>query len=447
MLAPLSRSVVEKELLYWASPPDTDSDFAPEDPLALGYLAQQVGYWLFEAFTTRTSRAQNYAVVLYGLDLAERAIRRYGLRADDETRELLFNRWERFWALAVLESLGGNVTRGDANAMRGVRGAKRAWFDGDRPLPLDFKLIERQSELGGLGAYLSSLRACGLVFPGTLHPTSAAQGILDAFWDEPGNHRATSYDNYAMEALDLSRDRIQRRQAGLTLAKLGERCRLTALLEMGRQQQQDRLWTALFENARDCTLPLAGLLRKAAKKDVTEPREFLQSVLEGQWGGVSEDLRERLSVARAFGDVSVALQQAFDAVYQYIHEAGWVAKSTAVAASAFAPAVLKELRPLCAALLECPRAADFRGLDVHGRPFITLVTHLLEAGADDALEAMLHYHRGVQRDRRSGGAWMRRDGDELVLSLGSYRGFSQGVAFPALKFNVTRSLLHDLGRL
>jgi hypothetical protein len=446
MLAPLSRSVVEKELLFWAAAPDTDTDFAPEDPLALGYLSQQVGYWLFDAFTTRTNRAQNYAVVLYGLDLAERVIREEGRGADDARREELFNRWERFWALSVLESLGGSLSRGDPNAMRGVRGAKRVWFEGDRPLPLDFKLIERQTELGGLGAYLSSLRDYGLVFQGTLRPTTAAQGILDAFWDEPGNLRTASYDNYAFQVVK-SGERIARRHNGLTLAKVGERSRLTALVEQGRREQQDRLWTALFENARDCTLLLATRIRSAAKKGVTAPREFLESTLEGRWGPVNDDLRLRLAVALAFGDVYVALNECFDAAYRHIHEAGWVAKKGAVAAKAFALGVLKQLRSLCAALLEAPLVTKFRELEVHGQPFLRLVKQLLDANADEALAAMLHYHRGVQRDRRSGGAWIREDGDELVLSLGSYTGFSQQVGFPALKLNVVRSLLHDLGRL
>ncbi|WP_257445909.1 hypothetical protein [Archangium lipolyticum] len=446
MLAPLPRSVLEEDL-YWASAPDSDSEFTPEDPLALGYLSQQVGYWLFEAFTTRTSRAQNYAVVLYGLDLAERSIREQGLRADDEMREALFNRWERFWSLAVLESLDGQLARGDENAMRGVRGAKRAWFRGEKALPLDFKLIERQTELGGLGAYLSSLRSYGLVFPGTLHPTPAARGILDAFWDEPGNLRAKSYDSYALHALELSRDKIERRFAGLTLAKVGERSRLTALVELGRREQQERLWAALFENARDCTLALAERIRAAARKGVTAPREFLETALEGRWGPLGDDLRQRLLVALAFGDVYVALQERFDAIYRHIHEAGWVAKKSAVARSVFSPETLKELGSVCTALLAASRAADFQRLEVHGRPFIRLVTQLQGAGPEEALAGLLYYHREVQRDRRSGGAWIREDGDELVLSLGSYGGFAQESGFPSLKMNVVRTLLRDLGRL
>lgn len=140
--------------LFWSAPLASDSDFTAEDPLALDYLGQQVGLWLFRGFTTRTGRAQNFAVVLYGLHLADEAVRKYGYPGDDKKRTELFERWERFWALATLESRKGQLPRGDEDAMRGVQGATRAWFPGPKPLPLDFPLIERQSELGGLGAYL-----------------------------------------------------------------------------------------------------------------------------------------------------------------------------------------------------------------------------------------------------------------------------------------------------
>jgi len=150
------------QAFFWSAPVN-DSEFTAEDPLALDYIAQQVGLALLPSLTTRSSRAQAYAVVLYGLHLAGRAIEIYGLPDDDETRRKLFERWERFWALATLESRKGRVERGDADAMRGVRGALRAWFDGEKALPLDYPLIARQLELGSLGAYLSPLRLSQLV--------------------------------------------------------------------------------------------------------------------------------------------------------------------------------------------------------------------------------------------------------------------------------------------
>lgn len=185
MMAALDALKIPPEGLFWSESLALESDFKKEDPLALDYLGQQVGLWLFRGFTTRTDRAQYYAVILYGLHLADKAVRKYGYPEDDGTRIRLFERWERFWALATLERRDGALERGDEDAMRGVRGATRAWRSGNTPLPLDFPLISRQSELGGLGAYLSSLREYGLVFPGSLRVTPAAREMLDSFWSEP----------------------------------------------------------------------------------------------------------------------------------------------------------------------------------------------------------------------------------------------------------------------
>ena len=82
---------------------------------------------------------------------------------------------------------------------RYVGGGKRAWSPRTTPLPLDFPLISRQNALGSLGAYLSSLREHGLVFPGTLRVTPAAKAILDAFWGEQGERESSPrYEDYAL---------------------------------------------------------------------------------------------------------------------------------------------------------------------------------------------------------------------------------------------------------
>src|SRR5689334_13458270 len=129
-LQPLTRP---SDLFFWTAP-SPESEIAPEDPLALDYVAQQVGLFLLPTLTTRSSRAQAYAVVLYGLELARKELHGDGIGEDEERHRQLFERWERFWALAVMEYRGGELERGDVDAMRGVRGAKRAWFGGDRAL-------------------------------------------------------------------------------------------------------------------------------------------------------------------------------------------------------------------------------------------------------------------------------------------------------------------------
>jgi len=101
----LSLLTSPQKSVFWSAPAEFAGDFVIEDPLAFDYLSQQVGYWLFGSLTTRTSRAQYFAMVLYGLHLVDEAVR--GKDVDDETRKRIFERWERFWALAIHEYRGG----------------------------------------------------------------------------------------------------------------------------------------------------------------------------------------------------------------------------------------------------------------------------------------------------------------------------------------------------
>jgi hypothetical protein len=437
------------EGLFWSAPHALDSDFTAEDPLALDYLGQQVGLWLFRGFTTRTSRAQNYAVVLYGLDLADKSVRRYKYPSDDETRTRLFERWEKFWALATLEFRKGQIARGDEDAMRGVRGATRAWFAGESPLSLDFPLISRQSELGGLGAYLTSLREYGLVFPGSLRVTPAAREILDAFWSEPGKRDWSQlYEDYALSALDLDSSTIARSSGHLTLAGLGQRSRLSSLDHCGRTKQQERLWNALFVASRDgSTLPLAEHLILAHAEGIDDPDALLDGMLEGRWGELASDIINKVEVALAFGRLARELLQRFDRAYGYVDGHGWVADFRAVAEEAFPDSEATQLRSLCSGLLSAHEGRRFRNLQFHGPEFLTLSAKLSSSHATESLNHLLVFHRAVQRSRRGGGAWLRDEQGKLVIQVAGYNGYKSVTGFPGLKLNVVRQLLADLGRL
>jgi hypothetical protein len=435
--------------LFWSAPHAFDSDFTPEDPLALDYLGQQVGLWLFRGFTTRTSRAQNYAVVLYGLDLADKAIKRYGYPGDDGTRTRLFERWERFWALATIEYRNGQIARGDEDAMRGVRGALRAWFEGNKPLPTDFPLISRQSELGGLGAYLSSLREYGLVFSGSLRVTPNARGILDAFWTEPGTRDSNQlYEAYALAALEPDRTAIDRSTSRLTLGRLGQRSRLSSLEHCDRSEQRTRLWDALFVAARDgSTLPLAEQLISANTDGIDDPEALLDDMLKGRWGRLAPKNIAKVTLALAFGRLARELLQRFNRAYGHVHSAGWVADKREVANKAFPANEAVQLRTLCASLLSTEDASLLKRLSFHGPQFISLAEKLGSPNPVDSLDYLLSYHRAVQRTRRGGGAWLREEGEKLVIQVASYNGYKAASGFPDPKLHVVRSLLADLGRL
>ncbi len=434
--------------LAWNTRLDDDTDFLPLDPLALDYLGQQVGLWLFPALTTRTDRAQYFAVVLYGLALVERALEAYGERFDDDTRIALFERWERFWALSVLESHGRRLERGHPDAFRGIRGASRTWQAGDKALPLDYSLISRQQELGGLGAYLSSLRENKLVLAGGYRPTPLAREIVEAFWDEPTSsaHRSR-FDAFALTALDRRRPKIERKVGGITLAEVGRRARLSSLVERERGPQQQRLFLRVLDEAPPPTARLARLIETAALRDLWDTERVIEEALEGSLGPVTTEDAELLGFAICFGQIARSTLDTFHALYGAIVDRGWVVDRARTVAAVFTTARLSELAAAAAHFLDTALLHRFSKLPVHAAGFIRMVTSLRQCTADEAFDAFLSFHGNLQIQRRAGPSWIRVDGDRLVVDVTGYSGYRAEAAFPNLRFGVVQRLLRDLGRL
>jgi hypothetical protein len=434
---------------FWTAPVSDTGEMTAEDPLGLDYVAQQIGLLLLPTLTTRSSRAQAYAMVLYGLALAERAVERHGYPGTDDSKRAVFERWERFWALATLEHRGGPPPRGDWDAMRGIRGAKAAWKPGADRLPLDFPLISRQQELGSLGAYLAPLRRSGLVVEGGIRPTPAALEILESFWGEANENRhLVRYEEYALAALDPNRTRIERKHGNLTLGRVGERSRLTSLVTLQRKEQQARLYSALFERARDgTTYAVAGLVEAAAKAGTTASREILDGVISRRFGHVDAALRDLLVTARAFGDYMIELLGAFDRMYTTIDRGGWIISRGDVATSAFNARSRASLQSAAKRLLEAPCVEEIRRFPMHGAACLRLAEDLRSANANTALDLLLAYHGLVQRDRRRGAGWVREEGGKLILVVTSYTSRREASRFPSFKLDAVRTLLTDTGRL
>src|SRR5690606_18541109 len=131
-----------------------------------------------------------------------------------------------------------------------------------------------------------SLREYGLVSPGSLRVTPAAREILASFWAEPGERDwGHLYEEYALRALNLNEEHVARSSGRITLAGLGKRSRLSSLTAGSRAEQQNRLWNALFIEARDgSTLPLAEVLIAAHRDGVNGAEEILEGVLADRWG-------------------------------------------------------------------------------------------------------------------------------------------------------------------
>jgi hypothetical protein len=256
------------------------------------------------------------------------------------------------------------------------------------------------------------------------------------------------YEDYAIEALDLKRSKIDRKIGRLTLAGIGKASRLSSLVQLNRAKQQARLLDVLFLGARDgSTLPLAQRLIVAHGDGINDPKPFFEKLLAGRWGALASGVSAKVAVALAFGRLARLLLARFDRAYGYVDQHGWVADSNAVADASFPPDEMDALRSACAAVLQSTESGRFRQLQFHGPELLTLLTKLSHAASRDCFDHLLQFHRSVQRSRRGGGAWLREEQGKVVMQVAGYNGYKSDAAFPSFKLNVVRKLLEDLGRL
>ena len=437
--------------LFWTEPRLADGDFSPEDPLAIDYLGQQIGNWLWPGFTTRTARAGYYPMVVYGLHLCEKLAERHHLPRTDETIRAQFERWEKLWALAICESFGGNLPPQDV--MRGQRGTVRHYRDHRKQLRFDFKLLSRQLELGALGAYLTSLRTHDLVSKDRLRPTPLGAQLASRMWEENrGTHHAER-EAFALAALEPGVVDVCKRHGRVTLASFGQDCRLSRVRR--RPELQEMLWKRLFSG--HPPPPSLGHLRSmgdqlvsAHEDGVTDASEFLRGLEASRWGALGADPLATVKIAVAFGDLSACLRGAFDRAYQAVFDGGFSLSWSEVAGAALPADNLERLRRCHGAWKALPEASSrFASQTFHGKTFVRTITAMSTATPSSALGSILSLHSSVQRDRGRSSGWLRRDGDLVLLELGGYGSWSTDDERWVLEYKTSamRSMLRDLGRI
>lgn len=435
--------------LFWTLKGDLSSDFTAEDPLALDYIAQQIGNWLLPGLTSRTTRSFYYPMVLYGLDLAEEAIDTFGLLRRDNVIQDLFERWERLWAFGVARYHGGKVPAEDR--MRGVRGAERAsrQYNGDW-IPLDYRLIGRQVELAAFGAYMSSLRYYEFVQEGSLTPTVLGRDLAGDFWDDGGHWFENNYRKYVLEALDPDRSRIRARKGMLRIEHLGELGRLGRIRE--RKELQTKIWQNLFQyplrkGRPDYTPEIASLVIKAGKKTVTKPREVILWILK-QKNLPAEDLANLLQVAMLFEDFASWARMTFDLLHRAVSQSGTVIQKNMLASQVLKKSWCRQGSASASLFFEHPFSGRVKTLPAHGSNFHEFAFECSTGGPNAILESMLRYHRCVQVSRYHSDGWLRElDQDTVVCVPGYSARYADWSGWThTFKIDALRMLLTDLGK-
>lgn len=440
--------------VFWTTPLDFKSDYGAEDPLALDYISQQIGNWLLPGITTRTSRAFYYPMVLYGLCLAEKAITEYELVRRDGTVQQLFERWERFWAIAIARHYRGSIPPEHSAGMRGVRGAQReAVANSGQSLPTDYKLITRQLELAALGAYLSSLRHYELVQDGTLTPTKLGRDIAAEFWADGGHRFDRTLEGYALMALDPKRKKYPSKHAVFTIEKLGTMCRLGQVRR--REVLKMKLWDTLFTMPsrrvrQDPTPEVVTMVLSANKAEVVKPKDIIYWSLSAKGKKApSGDLRDLLDLARTFEEFASWTRITFDRLFKSVSARGCTAPIQSTVRDLLPKKECKNAARLASDLLGTQLATKIAGLPFHGGRFMEFVEHASSANASAMFESMLSFHRSVQVFRRRSDGWVRiLDGDTISCSGGYSAVYADRTGWThGFKLDALRMLLADLGRI
>jgi hypothetical protein len=436
--------------LHWSIPRLPTGDFTPEDPLAIDYIGQQVGNWLWPGFTSRTSRAGYYLMVCYGLRKVDELLRRHGLARSDENRRQWFGRFERLWAMAICQHYGGRVPSWES--IRGLRGVTRTWNQHrSGRLPLEYKLISRQLELAGLGAYLSSLRAHGLVSADSLKPTPIGAALADRMWSEDGR-LDKELEGFVDHVLAPGNDVIDEKVGRQTPGSLGRRCRLGAVRE--RPDLQRELDGLLFRNhppprTLEVLPQRAERLQSAWGDGVQDVAGFLNGLEAGTWGRCSAPVLENAHVAMAVAGTSAVLRVAFDRVYRRL--VAPLEISLAEASDAASGDDLHQAWAVARERWESTPAAGRRlqGLSVHGQAFVSAVRRAGAGAPEELVEAVLGLHARVERDRGRTAAWISRTPDRLLLQRTGWRSWHDDPSSWVMHFKHGSlvGILADLGRL
>lgn len=164
-----------------------DRSTANEDPLGFFTFATRLADEWLPGITTRTRRIRYYAMVCGGLHLIEEEFRDVLRVVENRDAEItrLFMRWERLWAVwntSVATDRSGMIGKNKVSALfKDEKFASRS---------VDYSFIQRQSDLGALGAYRSSMVDFGLLCKDRVELTYDGETLGEMFWNHGVNRRA-----------------------------------------------------------------------------------------------------------------------------------------------------------------------------------------------------------------------------------------------------------------
>jgi hypothetical protein len=179
---------------FWTRYSDLDGESRPTDPLRFNMYAVRLGNVLLPGITNRVGRLRYFGMVCAGLERT-RPADAWNEREHARMARRRFLPFERSWVLANVIAADGRIKDRppvvEATRLKpefeGLRGANNAlnYFrrtrSESRVHPSAYTLLKAQESQGGLGSYLTALRAYGFVERDRLVLTGSGEELARRF--------------------------------------------------------------------------------------------------------------------------------------------------------------------------------------------------------------------------------------------------------------------------
>ena len=399
--------------LSWTKYGPLEDETAILDPLALDYFAQLLGNIVLPSFTTRTSRARYYSMVCYGIYISNRYLKDKGKIYYEKDVLEAFKLYERYWARAVVEYYAGELYERDGKErdFRGKRGALRAY--NNKSVSLHYHFLTRQLELGGLGAYRSSLEDLELIKE-DLSLTHKGLKLAEHFVE------SSIYDKLVLCA--MNEERIVMKEGKGSLRSFGFHGLLDGSTNEdfykipGHQKEINLLKEYILDNPKN--------------------NAAITYIYQNHNAGNSIDIVEQISLQKAESDIGKHVVLGFKTILAFeelaiIMNRIWCAtirsaeeylgKLTIENAVAGCKEYLETLSQ--GHYIKCfLEESEYREIvsSYHGRSFDILLDefqNFKEENYGDFLISLIKYHTSVMK-RRNSGPWIILDGKDIIVTTG-----------------------------
>lgn len=399
--------------LSWTKYGPLEDETTILDPLAFDYFAQLLGNIVLPSFTTRTSRARYYSMVCYGIYISNRYLLDKGKIYYEKDVLEAFKLYERYWARAVVEYYAGELYERDGKErdFRGKRSALRAY--NDELESLNYHFLTRQLELGGLGAYRSSLEDLELIKE-DLGLTHKGIKLAEHFI------KSSIYDKLVLRA--MNEERIVKKEGKGSLTSFG----FHGLLDGSTNED----FYKIPEHQEEINLLKEYIL------DNPKNNAAITYIYQHSNAGNSMDIAEQISLQKAESDVGKRVVLGFKTILAFeelaiIMNRIWCAIIRS-AEEYLGKLTIEQAVTGCIEYLEALSQgyyikrllgeSEYREIvrSYHGDSFAVLLggfQNITEEKYGDFLISLIKYHTSVMK-RRNSGPWIILDGKDIIVTAG-----------------------------